>query len=263
MNDISTMIFTGFSVLFVLMCILWLINIRTKNAAIVDVGWGNGFALLTLIYFLMSDGYLARQLLVLFMVGLWGERLTYHLLIDRILTKKPEDGRYIEMRKKWKTNINVKFFFFFQFQTVLVLLLAMPFLMMMRNPEPSLHWLEFAGCIIWLVGVVGESMADAQLKRFKDNPENKGKTCRIGLWNYSRHPNYFFEWIVWIGFAVAVFASPYGWLGIFSAAVMLYILLNVTGIPLTEEQAVRTRGEDYRDYQRTTSKFIPWKRKVG
>jgi len=263
MNSLFTTLLTGFGVLFFLMCLLWLINIRTKNAAIVDVGWGNGFALATLLYFLMSDGYVPRQVLILLMVIFWGERLTLHLLVDRILANKPEDGRYIEMRRKWKTSINLKFFFFFQFQTVLVILLSLPFLMMMRNTYPGLQTLEYTGLFIWFVGLIGESIADAQLKKFKDHPANKGKTCRVGLWSYSRHPNYFFEWIIWVGYAVTALASPYGWLGILSAAVMYYILLNVTGIPLTEEQAMRTRGDDYREYQRTTNKFIPWKSKVS
>jgi steroid 5-alpha reductase family enzyme len=164
------------------------------------------------------------------------------------------------MREKWKTNINLKFFLFFQVQTVLVVLLSLPFLMMIRNPAPRLSGLEIAGSFVWLAGLIGESVADAQLKKFKNNPLNKGKTCRVGLWNYSRHPNYFFESIIWIGYAIAALTSSFGWVGLLSAAGMWYILNHVTGVPLTEEHALRTRGEEYRSYQQTTSRFIPWKK---
>ena len=252
------MVLPGFVVLFLVMCVLWLINIRIRNAAIVDFGWGNGFAILTLIYCYLGPGYLPRKLLIASMVVVWGARLALHLLFDRVLSNKPEDGRYVELRKGWKTRIDLKFFFFFQFQTILVVVLSLPFYLMCVNPETSLSVLEWVGAALWLTGLVGESVADRQLKRFKDDPSNRGTTCRAGLWKYSRHPNYFFEWCVWVGYGVAAFPSPYGWAAVVSPLIMLSILLKVTGIPWTEEQAVRTRGDDYREYQRTTSMFVPW-----
>ena len=78
-----------------------------------------------------------------------------------------------------------------------------------------------------------------------------------GLWRYSRHPNYFFEWLVWIAYAMFALASPWGWISLACPAVMLYFLLRVTGIPATEAQALKSRGDDYREYQRTTSAFVP------
>lgn len=251
----------SFASLFFIMCVLWLINTRINNAAIVDVGWGNGFALVAVIAALMAQAYPARQWLIVGMVVFWGVRLATHLLIDRVLSNKPEDGRYLDIRARWKTSINLKFFFFFQAQTVLIVVLSLPFMLVAMNPEPNISHLEWIGVGIWAMGLVGESIADQQLKRFKDDPANKGKTCRTGLWNYSRHPNYFFEWVIWVGYFTIALASPFGWLAVISPLGMLYILLKVTGIPLTEAQAVRTRGEDYRDYQRTTSMFIPWFKK--
>jgi steroid 5-alpha reductase family enzyme len=106
--------------------------------------------------------------------------------------------------------------------------------------------------------MIGEAVADQQLHNFKKNTANKGKTCQVGLWKYSRHPNYFFDWLVWIGFATFAVTSPWGFVGILSPALILCFLLGLTGIPATEAQALRSRGEEYRDYQRRTSAFVPW-----
>jgi steroid 5-alpha reductase family enzyme len=125
------------------------------------------------------------------------------------------------------------------------------------NPEPRLHVLEVAGVAIWLTGLLGESVADGQLAAFKRNASNRGKVCDVGLWRYSRHPNYFFEWTIWIGYAVFALASPWGWLALAMPALMLHFLINVTGVKATEEQALRSKGELYREYQRRTSMFVP------
>ena len=100
-----------------------------------------------------------------------------------------------------------------------------------------------------------------QLKQFKANPANKGRVCQAGLWNFSRHPNYFFEWLVWVAFFLFALGSPWGWVTIYCPALMLFFLLKVTGIPMTEELAVKTKGDAYREYQRTTSVFVPWFKK--
>jgi steroid 5-alpha reductase family enzyme len=126
------------------------------------------------------------------------------------------------------------------------------------NPAEGFQWFEYIGVAIWAISILGESLADGQLAAFKRKPESKGHTCREGLWRYSRHPNYFFEWFIWIGYALVGLGADYGWLGFISQAFILYFLLRVTGIPATEAQAVRSRGDDYREYQRTTSAFVPW-----
>ena len=108
-----------------------------------------------------------------------------------------------------------------------------------------------------LGGWLGESIADQQLQRWKRDPANRGRTCRRGLWAWSRHPNYFFEWMIWCGFACLALAASGGWLGWIAPALLLFSILKVTGIPPTEAQAVRSRGEDYRRYQREVSAFFP------
>jgi steroid 5-alpha reductase family enzyme len=240
-----------------LMLALWLIHLKTGNASIVDAGWAGGLALLGILFALLGGGYPLRSALIGGMSAIWGIRLALHLLITRIVGH-PEEGRYQELRRQWKTNIAAKFLAFFEFQAVLCVVLAIPFLLAARNPDPAVSPLEWAAVILWVLAMVGESLADAQLESFKTNAANKGHTCQAGLWHYSRHPNYFFEWLIWMSYALFALASPWGWVGFLSPALILYFLLRVTGIPATEAQAIRTRGDEYRRYQKTTSPFIPW-----
>jgi steroid 5-alpha reductase family enzyme len=240
-----------------LMAVLWAIHLRIRNAAIVDFGWAFGLALLALWYAAVGPGYAPRRWLMATLAGLWGFRLAFYLLRDRVIGQ-PEEGRYQQLRRQWKTNLPLKFFFFFEFQALLCVALSLPFFLAARNPAEELSLLEYGAAALWLIAFLGEATADAQLARFKADPANRGKVCRAGLWNYSRHPNYFFEWLIWVSFALFASASPWGWTAWFAPALMLYFLFRVTGIPATEAQALRSRGEAYRRYQETTSAFVPW-----
>jgi steroid 5-alpha reductase family enzyme len=240
-----------------LMLLLWIIHLLIRNAAVVDVGWAAGLGLLALYYAYAAPGYSTRKVLIAAMAAIWSFRLASFLLFARVIGH-PEEGRYVQLRQDWKTNLPLRFFSFFQFQALLDLVLSLPFLLACLNTIPLLGIFEYLGAAIWVVGILGEATADSQLDAFKKNPANKGKTCRAGLWNYSRHPNYFFEWTIWVGYAVFCIAAPWGWLGLISPALILYFLLRLTGIPATEAQALRSRGDEYREYQRTTSAFIPW-----
>jgi len=247
----------GTAIVSLMMFALWIIHLLIKNAAIVDVGWALGLALLAIYYASTCPGYAARRYAIATMAGVWGLRLAAHLLFARVVGH-PEEGRYVQLRKDWKTNLPLRFLFFFEFQALLDVALSVPFLLACFDSRVPLGLFEKVGGAIWIVGIFGEALADAQLNAFKRNPANKGELCRAGLWNYSRHPNYFFEWLIWLGYATFAIASPWGWLGLLSPALILYFLLGVTGIPATEEQALRSRGDQYREYQKTTSAFIPW-----
>jgi steroid 5-alpha reductase family enzyme len=240
-----------------MMFVLWLIHLRIKNAAIVDVGWAAGLAILAVYYAYAAPGYAARKYAIAMMVVLWGLRLAAYLLFARVIGQ-PEEGRYAQLRKEWKTNLSARFLLFFEFQALLAVILSLPFLFACMDARSPLGLTEKAAGALWIVGGLGEALADTQLNAFKKDPANKGQLCRAGLWNYSRHPNYFFEWLIWVAYGLFALASPWGWLGLLSPALMLYFLLRVTGIPASEEQAVRSRGEQYREYQRTTSAFVPW-----
>jgi steroid 5-alpha reductase family enzyme len=250
-------ILTGTLAVAAMMFCLWLLHFPLRNAAIVDAGWAGGLAILGVLYAALGEGLAERRYLIGAMAAIWGLRLAFHLLTDRVLGH-PEEGRYQELRRQWVTNIPLKFLVFFEFQALLCVVLSAPFYLAARNPAPALSALEYAGAALWLAATLGEVFADRQLAAFKRDPANKGKTCRAGLWNYSRHPNYFFEWLIWVSFALFALPSPNGYAGILSPLLMLYFLFNVTGIPATEAQALRTRGNDYRRYQQTTSAFVPW-----
>jgi steroid 5-alpha reductase family enzyme len=240
------------------MAAVWVVAVRIRNAGIVDVAWSANFTLLAVLYATLGAGFLPRRLLIGGMTIAWSLRLASYLY-RRVMGAHPvEDGRYLRLREQWGRGANRRFFWFFQLQAALNLLLAAPLLVACLNPAPAIHPLEWAGLALWAVALVGEAVADRQLEAFRRDPASRGRTCRSGLWRYSRHPNYFFEWLVWVAYFVFALASPLGWATVFCPALMLYFLFRVTGIPATEEQALRSRGEDYREYQRTTSVFVPW-----
>lgn len=247
----------GLVVVAIIMATLWLLGLRFRNFSYVDIGWSANFAVLAVLYASLTDGWLPRRWLIAAMVTFWGVRLAAHLA-TRILGE-PEEGRYVRLREEWgqKGNVNAKFLGFFLFQGVLNVFLILPLLLACLNRAPGFHPLEIAGVAVWVLGLAGESLADRQLAAFKRNPENRGKVCATGLWRYSRHPNYFFEWTIWIGYALFALASPYGWIALAMPLLMLHFLVNVTGVKPTEEQALRSRGDAYRAYQATTSAFIP------
>jgi len=239
------------------MLVLWIIHLLICNAAIVDVGWAAGLAVLAFFYATGAGGYAARKWAMASMVGFWGLRLAAYLLFARVISK-PEEGRYLQLRKEWKTYLPFRFLFLFEFQAALVVVLSLPFLVACVNPAAPLARIEKIGAGIWLLAMIGEAIADEELNRFKKNPANKGKTLRTGLWKYSRHPNYFFEWLHWWAYVIMGVSSP-GWLLTWIGPIgMGWALLKVTGIPWTERQALASRGEDYREYQRTTNAFFPW-----
>jgi steroid 5-alpha reductase family enzyme len=230
---------------------------RIDNYGIVDIAWSYAFALLAGIYALLGAGWPPRRAMIAALVTVWSLRLGTHLLV-RIARKHPEeDGRYRQLRKDWGAAFRTRMGGFFQMQAASVVLLGIPFLAACSNPRPGLGALEWAGACLWLAAISGEALADAQLSAFKSDPRNRGSVCEAGLWRYSRHPNYFFEWLIWVSYSLFAFASPWGWLGILSPACILLLLLRVTGIPATEEQSVRSKGDLYRSYQARTSAFVP------
>lgn len=247
----------GWAAAATLMTALWAWHLVRRNAGVVDVGWAASVGGAAVLFGILADGDVLRRSVIAAMMAIWAARLAWYLLRDRVIGR-PEDGRYADLRARGSYAAVGRFFPFFQAQAFVAVLLAYPAWIAAINPEPGLGGLELAAIGLWLVALAGESMADAQLERFKARPENRGKTCREGLWRFSRHPNYFFEWLVWVAYALFALASPHGWIALACPLLMLYLLFRVTGIPATEAQALRTRGDDYRQYQATTSAFVPW-----
>ena len=233
----------------------WARQRHTRNAGIVDAIWAAGMGAAALYYAIVGDGAPLPRALGALLGGFWGCRLCLHLLA-RVLTEA-EDGRYRYLREHWQGHQG-KFFLFFMAQALLVVLFALPFAAAARSPvDAAWPWIVLA-VAIWVGSVAGEAIADRQLARFRADPANRGRTCREGLWRYSRHPNYFFEWLHWFAYVALAVGSP--WQGLsWCGPVVMYVFLRwISGIPYTEAQALRTRGDEYREYQRTTPMLFPW-----
>ncbi len=235
----------------------WLVQRRTRNAAIVDAVWCCTFALVAFGYTYVTSGDPARRVLVASMAGLWGARLAGFVFTDRVLGRA-EDPRYRSLREAWGERASLFFFLFFQLEALALPLFSLPLLVLMENASPTFGPWEWAGMLLWVIAITGEWFSDLQLAQFRADPQNRGKTCRRGLWRYSRHPNYFFESLHWWAYVVMAIGVPYWWVTLAGPIAMTITLTKVTGIPFTEAQALATRGEDYREYQRTTSALIPW-----
>jgi len=177
----------------------------------------------------------------------------------RVASHHPkEDVRYAVLREGWKASPPRAFLGFFLAQAVLVWLLMLPVFLITQQSTPHFHLLECIGLGLWFVALIGEGIADAQLAHFKRANQDPKAICQCGLWNYSRHPNYFFQSLLWWGLFLMALPAPWGWTAIIAPVAMLHFLLNVTGIPLTEKLSIQKRGDAYREYQRTTSAFVPW-----
>ncbi len=236
---------------------LWLVQRRTRNAGIVDVGWALTFTVAIGIYAARATSPITAWLPLAAIVAVWSVRLGGYL-IARGAASPPEEGRYVELRARWGDRAGSRFFVFFQAQAALTALLSsalvVPFV-----AAPRWCALQAAGVALSAIGVLGETIADAQLHRWRRDPAHRGQVCDVGLWSWSRHPNYFFEWCVWLGYAIHGLAfAPYGLIAIVPQALLLCSILFVTGIPPTEKQSLASRGDAYRAYQARVSKFVPW-----
>ena len=254
-----TLLLIGLAIAVTYFFLTWLVSVKINNYGFLDVAWSYGVAILAPIYATFAPGLPLRKWLVAGIGIAWSLRLGTYILL-RVLRHHPhEDVRYETLRKSWPGT--GMFLVFFQLQAVMVVVFSLPFLFTSFNASPTLSALEIAGLVLAAISLLGETTADLQMASFKKQPDSRSKVCQVGLWNYSRHPNYFFEALIWWAFFLIALDSPYGWLTIACPLLMLQFLLKVTGIPLTEEHAVRNKGDAYREYQRTTSAIIPWFKK--
>jgi steroid 5-alpha reductase family enzyme len=234
---------------------LWYLQLRIGDASHVDVAWAALIACAAIVYAVLADGDVGHRILAAVLASAWGFRLAGYLYLNRI-RGKDEDGRYRSLRAKWGEQANRNFLWFFQFQALFVVFFSLPFAFVCLDPASEISAVAWVGVGVWAVGNAGTVAADRQLALWRADPENEGKTVRTGLWGWSRHPNYFFEWVTWCGIALLATTAPNGWISWVVPAGLLFLLFRVTGIPATERQALRSRP-DYAEYQQTTSAFVP------
>jgi steroid 5-alpha reductase family enzyme len=244
----------------ILMTIAWATQQRTGNSGWVDTIWtfavgltGAGSAL----WPIAGEAPYPRQWLVATLVAIWSLRLGAHIAIRTAGVS--DDPRYAAFAREWGVNSARRMFIFLQNQALGSIPLVFAIFVAARFPLATLRAQDYLGALILVAGIAGEALADAQLKRFREQPANKGRVCDAGLWRWSRHPNYFFEWFGWLAYPVIALSTdyPWGWATLLAPAFMHWILVYVTGIPPLEAQMLRSRGDRYREYQSRTSVFFP------
>jgi steroid 5-alpha reductase family enzyme len=247
----------GLLVILAAMTALWLLSLAPKNSSIVDPLWGPGFVLVNWVYFaLTDDGFGGRKWLISALVTVWGLRLGLYLLARN--WGKGEDFRYARWREQagdawwWRSYFKV-----FVLQGVILWVVSAPLLAAQFAAAPArLTVIDALAVPVWAVGFFFEAVGDWQLARFKANPANKGKVLNTGVWRYTRHPNYFGDAAQWWGFWLVAAAAEYGFLTVFSPAIMTFFLLRVSGVAMLERD-IEERRPGYKAYIETTSAFIP------
>jgi steroid 5-alpha reductase family enzyme len=247
-----------------LMAGAWLVQSRTGNSGWVDTIWTFSLGLVgagSALWPIAGAAPNPRQWLVAALVAVWSLRLGLHIAARTAGIK--DDPRYAAFAAEWGVDSPRRMFLFLQNQGLGSIPLVFAIFVAARFPSDVLRVQDYLGALILLVGIAGEAIADAQLKQFRSDPANHGKVCDAGLWRWSRHPNYFFEWFGWLAYPVIAISLvyplsyPWGWAALLAPVFMYWILVHVTGIPPLEQQMLRSRGARYRDYQARTSAFFP------
>lgn len=241
----------------IMMTLLWVVSVLLKNVSIVDFFWGLGFVLTAGFYFIRTDGYSPRKIIILTLVAIWGIRLSVYLAWRNI--GKGEDFRYRQFRKDYgeKRYWWISFFQTFLLQGILMWLISAPLFGAQFYPQKSsLGIFDIIGIVLWITGFIFETVGDIQLARFKANPGNKGKVMDKGLWRYTRHPNYFGDSSVWWGFGFICMAAG-SYIPALGSVLMTLIIIKISGVALLEK-SLKEQKPEYNEYIEKTSPFIPW-----
>jgi len=246
----------GLAAAVLLMTAVWVVSLLKKDASIVDIFWGPGFALLAWLYFLLGgDGASPRRLLGAALATLWGVRLAAHIAWRAL--GRGEDPRYRRMRERHGARFGaVSLFTVFLLQAGLQWLISAPLMQVQVSAAP-LGWLDALALAVFCVGFAFETLGDLELARFRADPRNRGRVLRTGLWRYTRHPNYFGDAVVWWSFFLLALATPRSTWTVYSPALMTFLLLRVSGVTLLEADLARSKP-GYEDYMASTNAFFPW-----
>jgi steroid 5-alpha reductase family enzyme len=245
-----------------IMASAWYVQQKSGNSGWVDVTWSfgvGGVAVIAAAWPLGPDWPHWRQTVVAVLAAFWCLRLGLHIAKRNRTTR--DDPRYRNLVIQWGSDAPRRMFWFLQSQAAVGTILALSIGLAAHNTNPHLRIQDLIGLATILAAIIGEAIADHQLRAFKEKPANRNAICDEGLWAWSRHPNYFFEWLLWLAYpiiAIDVYGyNSFGWVTLAAPACMYWILVHVSGIPPLEDHMLRTRGDAFRAYQQRTSAFFP------
>jgi steroid 5-alpha reductase family enzyme len=249
----------------------WLIWRRSRNSGWVDATWTFGLGAVGIIAALSPSGFSGlvtpRQILVALLVAFWSLRLGLH--IAQRTARIVDDPRYAKLLHDWGAKAPRQMFWLLQKQALVSIPLAVSILVAAWNPAPGLRLQDWIGVLVLVAAIAGEGMSDRQLRSFRADPSNRERVCDAGLWSWSRHPNYFFEWLGWLAYPLLAIdpsayggsyaggSYPWGWIALAGPVCMYWALVHVSGIPPLEAHMLERRGEQYRAYQMRTRAFFP------
>lgn len=252
---------------FCYMTLLWLTGLRFRNAGLVDFGWPSGFTALAIFYACTEDGLWERKAIIVGMYCFCGGRFMLGWTVRNI--RDGEDRRWQYWRDRWKNgeglfairSVPLNLFAFYHTQTFATLFVLMaPLALACRNSDSHIQIIEWIAVALWIISFLLENIADYQLDQFRQTGSDQ--VCSNGLWRYSRHPNYFFEFMIWVSYAVFAIpsaSSPLNYIILLFVPIAAYLfLVHFTGIPITELASLQRRGESYAQYQAETNRFFPW-----
>ncbi len=245
----------GLGVSLGLMTGLWLVSLVIRNVSIIDIFWSLTILGIGWVYVVGSESIVMRHLIVLTFLHLWAIRLAFYL--GRRSWGQPEDKRYQAMRDargpgfRWSSLFTV-----FWLQAALAWLVSLP-LLFVFHANVSIDWIDTVAVTLFVIGLFFEAIGDWQMHRFRSDPNNVGQVCDVGLWRYTRHPNYFGEAVLWWGFWLFALARSAPLWSVVSPLLLTFLLLRVSGARLLEQSLVKEKPS-YRDYIRRTPAFIPW-----
>lgn len=243
-----------------IMLTVWAWHEVTHESGWIDVAWTFAVGIGGVAGALWPDGAVpgARQLLYTAMVGAWALRLGGHLFARTL--KHPDDPRYAALRAEWGARSPLMMAGLLAIQAAVAAVLAVSVVVVARAPVEAITPVDLAAAALFAIAWIGEATADAQMRHFRRDPANRGGICDVGLWAWSRHPNYFFEWLGWAAIALGLLAAPAwlpGWIALAAPLLMLHLLLNVSGVPPLEAHMRATRGSSFDRYAARVSRFLP------
>ncbi len=242
------------AIIILYMTLMFVLALILKDNSIADIAWGLGFIISAIVAFIYTPFYTTRQIIVTLLILIWGFRLAIHIYLRN--KGRSEDFRYANWRKKWGKNWIIRSYIeVFLQQGILLFFIVYPVIILNTSFQAGLKIFDYIGIVIWLIGFIFETVGDSQLKKFKSFPENKGKIMDIGLWKYTRHPNYFGESAMWWGIFFLCVSAENGLWCIFSPIIITFLLTKVSGIPLLEKKYAG--NPEFEAYKKRTSAFIP------